>query len=54
MSNKYHKSLTFRNAAAGNRAAASYRKQFDLGINGEPRQRRKVRPAPTAQTQKPE
>lgn len=41
MSNKYRKSLVFRNAAAGKRAAASYRKQFDLGLDGLPRRRGK-------------
>ena len=39
MSNKHQKSLVFLNAAAARRAAASYRKQFDLGLDGLPRQR---------------
>lgn len=37
MSNKYHTSCNFRNSAAGKKMAASYRKQFGLGLDGKPR-----------------
>lgn len=44
MSNKFRKSLTFKNAAAGNRAAAAWRKQWGLGLDGQPKHGIKMKP----------
>lgn len=41
MSNKFQTSIRFRNQTAVNKAARAYRKQFDIGLDGEPRRRGK-------------
>lgn len=42
---RHPKQVTFRNKTAANRAAAMYRKQMGLGLNGEPRRYGKKRRA---------
>ncbi len=44
MSNKYHTSCNPRTITAGKRLAAAFRKQLDIGLDGEPRRRGKKRP----------
>jgi hypothetical protein len=44
MANKFQTAFCARNIRGGSRLAAAYRKQFDIGLDGEPRKRSKKAP----------